>query len=341
MTMPHTIRDVELGDEPALGALERAAPDSGAFVVQLDLRIGYLELVARYPNVHGYVAVAPVSGRAVGMLFSSVAPIQWNGSVVPGVYLFSLRVHPSARRQGVATALIERAWARARADDGAEVAWAGVMDGNRASARTFARAGFAGLSDVAIRMLVPAPRFLHANRSAHIARAATPADLPALAEALNRAHAAHNLWRPVTVETLTAELLTVRHTLDDVHLVLGADQDILAAGAVFDIARVAGFRLLGHRSLPTTWNRALARLAPPLPIRPVLLRQRLLCGGAQILVDEIRRRTAAPLAVCAIVIDPRDPAWRDVAGLPGLTRRLHVLAKGRALIDDARPLLFA
>lgn len=107
------IREVLPGDALALVALESASPESSPLAARLEPRVSYLEIVARYPGVHGYVAHADARGQAVGMLFASVAPTRFNGAVVPGVYLFSLRVHPTMRRRGVASALVTHAWERA------------------------------------------------------------------------------------------------------------------------------------------------------------------------------------------------------------------------------------
>lgn len=340
MHAEYVIRAVEPGDEPALAALERAAPDQGSFVVQVDPRIGYLELVARYVGVRGYVAVAARSSRVVGMLFSSLAPTQLNGRVVPGAYLFSLRVQPSARRRGVATALIGRAWERARTE-GVEVAWAGVMAGNRASLRTFERAGFARLPDLAIRVVPPVPGFGRPHRdAAWMARAATWADLPTLADALNRAHGAHNFWRPCTPEALTEELVAARHTLEDVRLVLSADGRIVAAGALFDVGRIARLRLVGLRALPERLNRALSVVARPLPIRPLVLRYHLLSDAAPILIRSIGQRAATPFSPTVVVVDRHDPTWPGVERLPGITGRLHVVTKSLVAIDADRPAHF-
>lgn len=336
------IRAVELGDQPALAALERAAPEAGSLVVRLEPRVGYLDLAARYPSVSGYVVVEPRGDqRIVGMLFSSLAPTQCNGAVVPGAYLFSLRVHPTARRRGVASALLAYAWARAL-EAGAELAWGAVMAGNEASLRTFARAGFTRTRDLAICLWLPAwsgP----AGEPARTLRRGTARDLPALAEAFNRSHAEHNLWRPVTPERLGAELAVTRHGPDDVLLLTAAGGDILAAGAVFDLRRVLALRLLGWRGLPGGVNRVLAPLLAGLTPRPLILRQRALTpshSGAGLSLLRSLGRPAGPRAILAAPVDRRDPAWPLMAGVARLRRPLHVAVKGAVSLDDRRPLSF-
>ncbi|GIW07494.1 MAG: hypothetical protein KatS3mg060_2299 [Dehalococcoidia bacterium] len=125
---------------------------------------------------------------------------------------------------------------RGPSEAGAELAWGAVMAGNEASLRTFARAGFTRTRDLAICLWLPAwsgP----AGEPARTLRRGTARDLPALAEAFNRSHAEHNLWRPVTPERLGAQLAVTRHGPDDVLLLTAAGGDILAAGAVFDLRR--------------------------------------------------------------------------------------------------------
>lgn len=338
---PITIRDAIEGDGPSLAALERSAPDQGELIVRVDPVIDYFSLASRYPGVRGYVAVAHPADHVVGMLFSSVTPTQLNGQVVPGAYLFSLRVHPAARRRGIGSALIEHAWQRARSEAGVQVAWAGVMAGNSASLRTLARAGFVRLRDLAIRTVIPLPG-LHPPERAEgwTARSATPADIPQLVELLNGAHAGHNLWRPRTRETLMDELTAARHSMDDVYLVLDSDRTIVAAAITFDVGRTAHLRLLGLRVLPKRLNRLLAALASPIPIRVLLIRYGLLSSAYPTLIRSIRRTFGAPLSPIAIVLDRRDPAWAEVARVSGFTRRLHVVTRSLGEIDPWRPLSF-
>ena len=46
------------------------------------------------------------------------------------------------------------------------------------------------------------------------------------------------------------------------------------------------------------------------------------------------------MPLLALPIDPRDPAWPVVARLPGLTNRMHLVARG-ALPTRRRPIAFA
>ena len=335
------IRTVKREDEPSLAAIERAAPECGQLAVRLRPRVGYLDLVARYPGVRGHVALAADSRQIIGMLFSSVAPTQFNGAVVSGVYLFSLRVHPAARRRGVASALISHALDQARGEAGVEVAWAAVMADNEPSLRAFSRVGFARARDLAIRVRLPGGREVRGD-SKWTLRQATELDLPSLADGLNRANARHNLWRPSTPHDLAAQLTAAGHSLSDVLVVVDHGGDIGAAGAVLDLRRVLAPRFLEHRRLPRLVNRALSLLVSAVPLHPLVLRQRALSlttpEAALRLVRAVQRRYAARLSVLAVPVDPFDPAWPLIAPATQFGRPLHVMVKSTTPLDESRPL---
>ena len=335
------IRVAEPADEPALAALEQAAPDGGQVAIGLQPRLGYLDLARRYPGVTGFIAVAPGERGIVGMLFSSVAPTQFNGITVPGAYLFSLRVHPAMRRRGVATALIGHALDRARGAAGIEVAWAAVMSGNEPSVQTFSRAGFAPTRDLTLRIRLPGclrPR----GSSAWRLRRARDSDLPALAEALNRANVGHNLWRPCTPSSLAAQLCAAAHSLSDVPLVVDRDGRILAAGAVLDVRRAFTPRSIELRGIPSLLSRALSPVATRVPLHPLLLRQRALSEAhfeaGHFLLRSIQGFQSARLSVVVAPIDPVDPAWPTIARTTQLGRPLHVMIWSTSQLDERRPL---
>ena len=340
MTRPH-IRRVEPADGPALAALERACPDSGALIVGVAPTIDYLLLVARYPDVRGFVATAPGVPGLAGMVFTSLAPTRVRGATLLGAYVFSLRVHPLARRRGVGAALVSHAVAAATRDDGAEVAWAGILEGNEASRRTFARAGFDATRQLGVRVVPAWPALgAFATRPAPAIRHATVADLPGLVEALNARHARHELWRPLTPAGLHHELTAAGHDLRDVTLLVDPRGDLRGMGAVFDFGRVADVRLLGHRRLPAGVNRLVARLARPWSVAPRLLRYRLLPDDARQLVAAVGHTGRARTAPLAIPVDPLDPAWEAISRVPGVTRPLTVAVRGVAPAVD-RPVFFA
>lgn len=103
------IREAKPEDTLALIELERLCPEMGRVTVRIDLHSNHFGLASRYPGSTGYVVLAEDGSTIIGTIFSSVAPTQLNGGLLPAAHLFSLRVHPSYRRRGVASTLIAHA----------------------------------------------------------------------------------------------------------------------------------------------------------------------------------------------------------------------------------------
>jgi ribosomal protein S18 acetylase RimI-like enzyme len=336
-----TIRVAERADEPALAALEQASPDGGPISVRLRPRLGYLDVADRYPGATGFVALAPVQPRIVGMLFSSVAPTQFNGTVVPGAYLFSLRVHPAMRRRGVAASLIRHALEQARREAGIEVAWAAVMSGNEPSLRTFSRAGFVPTRGLMLRIRLPGrPRARTAP--ARTVRRAIDSDLSALADLLNRANTRHNLWRPSTPSSLAAQFDAAAHSLADVPLVVDRYDHILAAGAAFDVRRAFSLQAVELRGVPRLLSRAVSSMVTRVPMRPLVLRHRALVESeppaALRLLRSIQGLQTAWLSTLVVPVDVLDPAWPTVVRATQFARPLHVMVWSTVRPDESRPL---
>ena len=337
-----SIREAEPLDEPALAALELNSPDAGALGLRLRMRAGYLALAGRYQNAQGFVAVDG-SGSIVGMIFASTAPTRCADRTLNGVYLYSLRVHPAARHRGIGTALVRHAWDDARRRAGVEIGWAGIMDGNVASARTFSRAGFDRYRDLAVRTI---PRSTVVWRDADhwpsglVVRRGREGDLKVLASTLEAAHANHQLWRSLDVHVLGQELKVAGHALDDLWVAFDAAGQIRAAGAVFDVGRVADVRLSGLPGLPRALRPALQLVFARLPMRPLLLRYSLVGAATPYLVRRLLRAYGGITTSLTIVVDPRDPAWAMVRSLPGLNGRLSVAVRGVDRLDHRAPLAF-
>lgn len=340
VTVSVSIREVVPADEPALAALEWSAPDAGALQLRLRLRTGYLALTNRYPNVRGFVAVDG-SDSVVGAIFSSTAPTRCGDRMVSGVYLFSLRVHPAARRLGLGTTLVQHAWEEARRRDGAEIGWAGVLEGNVASARTLARAGFDWYRDLAVRTI---PRLICGMGTRGrvtgglVVRRGRDGDLDELAAALEAAHLRHQLWRPLDADILRQELVAAGQSLDDLWLALDRAGTIRSAGAAFDVGRVADVRVGGVPGLARAIRPVLAPALARLPIRPLLFTHALLDAATPQLIRRLLRAYQGITTTLSIVIDPRDPAWPIVRSLPGLTGHVSVVVRGLATLDRAAPL---
>ena len=338
---PVRIRSVVPADDPALAALELMAPDAGAISLRLRMWDGYLALAGRYPNARGYVAV-DARGAIVGMIFSSTAPTRCGERTVSGVYLFSLRVHPSVRRRGVGRALVNNAWDDAVRDAGARVGWAAILHGNDASHRTFSSAGFRPTRDLVVRVVpqmsawLPIPKRMP---SGLVIRRGNPHDFSPLATALNAAYARHQLWRPLDGEGLRRMLRSAGQTHDNVWLAVDRSGTICAAVTVFDVGRVADVRVRGLPGIPRPLEAALTPLLSRVSIRPLLVRHALLGEGTPHLMQRLLKAYGGPTTALTIVNDPQDRAWKAVRALPGITSALSIVVRGEADLDRTAPLV--
>lgn len=338
--MAPILREARPEDAPALVELERLSPEVGRITFRIDLQPNDWQILARFPGARGHVALDEGTSAIIGMIFASSAPTQLNGKLVPAVYIFGLRVHPGHRRRGVASALIAHACERARAETGARTAWAAIVEGNTASLRTFHRAGFLRLRDLRAKVLLPGLGW-PARRPLVATRPAIAADLPALAEVLNRFCAGHNFWRPKTAAGLRAEFDALRHAAPDCQLALAEDGAVLAATCGLELSRVARLRLLGIRPFPGLATHLLAPLLGLIPLNPVLVRY---CAfptdqpaTAVAVLHGLHRRYLPSSWATIVTADPLDPVWQAVDSIWGVAGRVHLVVRTEEPVDQARP----
>lgn len=337
-----SFRQAEPTDDDALAALEWSSPDAGALGLRLRMHAGYPDLAGRYRNARGFVAVDG-SGNIVGMIFSSTAPTRCAGRTTSGMYLYSLRVHPLARRRGIGTVLVRHAWDDARLRDNVVIGWAGIMEGNAVSARTFSRAGFERYRNLGVRIV---PRLsvgwhgLNRPSSGLTVRRGRESDLEPLAAALEAAHADQQLWRPFDASALRQEIEVAGHSLDDLWVALDAAGRIRSAGAVFDVGRVAHVSIEGLPGLPGVLRPALGPLLARVPIRSLLFRHALLGRATPYFVRRVLRAYGGMTTALLIVVDPRDPAWPAIRSLRGLSGSVAVAVRGADQLDPRAPITF-
>jgi ribosomal protein S18 acetylase RimI-like enzyme len=320
-------------------AVERASPEGGSFALRIEPRLDHFTLARRYPNAQGYVAVALDGVTVVGMVFASVAPTRLNGELVPGVYLYNLRVHPAHRRQGVGTALLTHAWERARTAFGAEVAWGAVVRSNEPSLRTFRRAGLTQERQLYARLI--APVFAVGQAPGVSWRAADTGDLPSWIAAVDARYANHQLWRPCGRDDLSAEPIAQGEAAGETLLGLAPDGTIISGATAIALNRLARMRLLGVRRLPRVVNRMLGPVFGLLPVRPLLIRRLLLPadtpGATRALFHHLYRHFFPAALGLVVVLDPLDPAWPTVARLAGTSIGIQIMAGSARRIDTSRP----
>jgi len=187
-------------DSQALEDLIAATADSGGIGFTdeylADLLTVHRELTEEF---HGAVAVQ--DGEVVGMVFGEVRWIQYAGQEVPGVYISHLRVHPDYRRQGIARELSD--WALDYITDllrSDAVLYGAIMEDN-VSTKLAERYGFKATHPIqgGIMPMRKSPPSPVADLEVRVAERS---ELPAIAEGMNTFYREHNLWVPVSVDTL-------------------------------------------------------------------------------------------------------------------------------------------
>jgi len=100
-----SIRPADTGDEPALKALARACPMEGSVTIRVDREPRFLALDALLGDPWQVLIAEATDGRVLGCVAWAVRDAYVNGDVRATGYMGDLKVHPEARRCGIASAL--------------------------------------------------------------------------------------------------------------------------------------------------------------------------------------------------------------------------------------------
>jgi GNAT superfamily N-acetyltransferase len=229
MPEPFTLRPMTAADGEAVRHLMEDDPESGGMQVTARFVLDPVQAWrALKPDMEGVVAVAP-DGRALGTATVSFEEVQYNGRVMPSAYLENLKVHHTARGQGIATALAQ--WrvgqAKARFGGGDGVILTTTSTDNVASLNTMKKWASQFYSPLAVSirpMLNKAPQ----PPTGLSARKTPPEEYARMAEASNRFYADYQLYAPMSADRL--------------HGLTGGAPDVYTYYAVYDSsgAPVAG-----------------------------------------------------------------------------------------------------
>ncbi len=329
------LRLARAGDGAALAELMARSPDAGRFAFGYRFSADPLAVMrALASELEG--AVATQGGRPVGMVFADFSPVQWSGARRPGVYVSNLRVHPEHRRQGVAAALARFGLARVRERLGADaVVYAAVLEGNPIS-RLVKELGFEATAPIR-GALVPTRRSAPDGPADLCVRPAGAQDGPQIASCMNAFYAAHNLWSPVSADSLAAFAAREVGGVRPNRLYVAARAGELVAGlSVSD--RTAVVRMVVTRAEPLVRaaGRALGILPADGALRALSVRQVWFRPGelaaAQLLWQTLRFALREPGRCLGIAWDPRDPVagvFRLPRWLPSFPARYLVRAAAR------------
>lgn len=242
MSTDITYRLVKPTDSPALENLVTITADSGAIgftdEYQDDLLAVHRGLAEEF-----HAAVAEQNGQVVAMVFGEVRWVQFAGQDVPGVYISHLRVHPEHRRQGLARGLAE--WSLdyitglLKSDT---VLYGAVMAGN-ASLNLVEGLGFHATKSIR-GGIVPMRKSPPASFPDLEVRPANRAELPALVEGMNAFYRDHDLWSPVSVDTLEEFLgRDIAGVKPNQLYVAARDGELLAGLSLSDRTKLVRMRL--------------------------------------------------------------------------------------------------
>jgi len=200
MPEPVEYRLVTPKDSPELENLITATADSGSIGFTDEYQADLLEIHrGLVEEFHGVVAV--LDSKIVGMVFGEVRWVQYAGQVVPGVYISHLRVHPDYRQRGIARGLSD--WALEYITDllrSDTVLYGAIMDGN-VSLRLADQYGFKETKPIQ-GGIVPMSKHPPKPIEDLEVRPAERNELAVIAEGMNAFYREHNLWIPVSVDTL-------------------------------------------------------------------------------------------------------------------------------------------
>lgn len=324
------LREASAADSPELAALDRVSPQEGTVLLAASPRPGvdFLDFVRSngHPEAKGYVALDPAGGKAAGFVFVEVERANLNGKTTPCAYLFHLRVHPSYRRRGVGRALVAHA-ERATASLGAELFWAGVVQGNDASSALFRGCGYRPASRVPFKVLPTLwPGLWGAKETGSLLqRPATPADAPAIDQLKEAFWADHQLWAKRRYLLATQGYVST-----------DAAGAFLAFADCFEHYQVGEGRLLGFKGLPGPINAALASLMRPLSVRLVFVRD--LCfvdpHAAAGLIGWLARRYRGEADLLVVGGDSGSKSRAVLRAVPGLGGGVDILVKSDTLISN-------
>jgi len=201
--MPNKIsyRLISSEDSPALEKLIAATSDSGSIGFTDDYQADLLT-VHRGLAEEWHGAIAMRDGEIVGMVFGEVRWVQFAGQVNPGVYISHLRVHPDYRQQGIARGLSD--WALEYITDllRSDAILYGAIMAENVSLKLADQYGFHSTGTIQ-GGIVPMRKRPPASIPDLNLRPAKKNELPRVAEGMNDFYREHNLWSPVSVETLT------------------------------------------------------------------------------------------------------------------------------------------
>jgi GNAT superfamily N-acetyltransferase len=259
-----TIRFAVPEDGPALQALQARSPEGEELVLDMVNEPDFFGRVRSFEEPRVWVACS--GDRIVGSAAAAIRTMRVGGVMRKVAYTLQIFVDPDARRLGVASGLI-RERERYLREVGVVLVYGLVFDGNNPSARMLLKTGYVPGRRVVLAAL---PVFRRMRRwSRALVRPCRDADLPAASALLDATWREHELWEPLSVDSLR-RLGAAPGYLDGTPLLLEDRGGLRACAAVLDrnqVTRVT-VRSLSPRLRAMKTVLDLARRVVPAPRVP-------------------------------------------------------------------------
>ena len=195
------LREMQLTDSPAVSNL--ISDDDGRMTTYFVVE-AYRAMIdyAEWPTV-AVVAETPQADGVVGIASGRFGTCQFNGGVLPFVFLDSLKVAENFRQQGLGAQLAQWIVDRARSEKGADcVLLSGTSTDNIASQNTMKKAYREFTEPFDFRLLRTTSRAPQPLSGVTV-REAQPGEYATLAEQQNAFYKEYNLYPPVSAQILT------------------------------------------------------------------------------------------------------------------------------------------
>jgi len=195
-----TYRLVTSKDSQAIEEIIAATADSGGIGFADEYKADPLAVHRGLAEeFHGVVAV--LDGEVIGMVFGEVRWVQYAGQEVPGVYISHLRIHPDHRQKGIARELSD--WALEYITDllRSDAVLYGAVMAKNVSLKLGERFGFKATKPIQ-GGIVPMRKSSPAEIPDLEVRPVERRELPAIVGGMNAFYRDHNLWIPVSIDTL-------------------------------------------------------------------------------------------------------------------------------------------
>lgn len=201
------LRELTPDDGPAIARLADASPDTGTVRFKPSFQIDPFVALTYDERQTGVVVEREGSTGLVGLGMLEIGEMVLRGHPTPFALLHSLAVRPDARRQGIATAIIDWRLTRARETLGDGAVIASTIQKNNAGSLAAASRWATQFSGPLSSVVIGVPTSGPTSRDGFRARPARAEDLDGFADGYAAFHAEFDLWPPATV----ADLVTWLH----------------------------------------------------------------------------------------------------------------------------------